>query len=234
MEPFLCSLLFPSPFSLSFSLSFFSYLSLFLFPLKKQRREVSINRPASYEPAALPLRHPAYLPFSPLSLLFLVPSLLSEIYILKRFHCRESNPGRKRERLACYQLHHNGLILYPLLSFLSFFSFPSLLLLILLPFLCLLLVSWCSWLSHHFHVVRVPGSNPGGTIFILHNQSDTILFIPFNYIITDHLPIYFIYIQYNPCNYNFFPFYRLIILIFLFVSFKKAAEGSFDQPTCKL
>ena len=26
---------------------------------KKQRREVSINRPASYEPAALPLRHPA-------------------------------------------------------------------------------------------------------------------------------------------------------------------------------
>ena len=26
-------------------------------------------------------------------------------------------------------------------------------------------VSWCSWLSHHFHVVRVPGSNPGGTIF---------------------------------------------------------------------
>ena len=28
-------------------------------------------------------------------------------------------------------------------------------------------VSWCSWLSHHFHVVRVPGSNPGGTIFVL-------------------------------------------------------------------
>ena len=27
-------------------------------------------------------------------------------------------------------------------------------------------VSWCSWLSHHFDVVRVPGSNPGGTIFI--------------------------------------------------------------------
>ena len=95
-------------------------------------------------------------------------------------------------------------------------------------------VSWCSWLSHHFHVVRVPGSNPGGTIFILHNQSYTILFISYIYIITDRLPIYFIYIQYNPCNYNFFPFYRLIILIFLFVSFKKAAEGSFDQPTCKL
>ena len=27
---------------------------------KKQRREVSINRPASYEPAALPLRYPAF------------------------------------------------------------------------------------------------------------------------------------------------------------------------------
>ena len=27
------------------------------------------------------------------------------------------------------------------------------------------LVSWCSWLSHHFYVVRVPGSNPGGTIY---------------------------------------------------------------------
>ena len=26
-------------------------------------------------------------------------------------------------------------------------------------------VSWCSWLSHHLDVVRVPGSNPGGTIF---------------------------------------------------------------------
>ena len=90
----------------------FSYLSFLFSPLKKQRREVSINRPASYEPAALPLRHPAYLPFSPLSLLFLVPSLLSFISLLKRFHCRESNPGRKRERLACYQLHHNGLLYY--------------------------------------------------------------------------------------------------------------------------
>ena len=29
-------------------------------------------------------------------------------------------------------------------------------------------VSWCSWLSHHFYVVRVPGSNPGGTIFMLY------------------------------------------------------------------
>ena len=26
-------------------------------------------------------------------------------------------------------------------------------------------VSWCSWLSHHFDVVRVPGSSPGETTF---------------------------------------------------------------------
>ena len=204
MEPFLCCIspllsfsplfLFPLSSSLRlfshFSPFFSSYLSFPLLPLKKQRREVSINRPASYEPAALPLRHPAYLPFSPLSLLFLVPSLLSFISLLKRFHCRESNPGRKRERLACYQLHHNGLILYPLLSFLSFFSFPSLLLLILLPFLCLLLVSWCSWLSHHFHVVRVPGSNPGGTIFMLLSLPFSLfsLFFPFFFFLLIPVP----------------------------------------------
>ena len=28
----------------------------------------------------------------------------------KKLHRRESNPGRKRERLECYQLHHNGLL----------------------------------------------------------------------------------------------------------------------------
>ena len=59
------------------------------------------------------------------------------------------------------------------------------------------LVSWCSWLSHHFHVVRVPGSNPGGTIFAVS---------------------------------SFFPF----LLPLDCPPFKKAAEGSFDQPTCKL
>ena len=56
--------------------SFFYYHTycFFCWLLKKQRREVSINRPASYEPAALPLRHPAYLPFFILPLLFLVRS----------------------------------------------------------------------------------------------------------------------------------------------------------------
>ena len=33
---------------------------------------------------------------------------------IKKLHRRESNPGRKRERLECYQLHHNGFILYAL------------------------------------------------------------------------------------------------------------------------
>ena len=51
-----------------------SYLPFPYETLKKQRREVSINRPASYEPAALPLRHPAYLPFFIHPLLFLVRS----------------------------------------------------------------------------------------------------------------------------------------------------------------
>ena len=35
-------------------------------------------------------------------------------------------------------------------------------------------VSWCSWLSHHFYVVRVPGSNPGGTIVFM-PERDAIL-----------------------------------------------------------
>ena len=37
-------------------------------------------------------------------------------------------------------------------------------------------VSWCSWLSHHLDVVRVPGSNPGGTILFSPNLS-SVLFI---------------------------------------------------------
>ena len=114
-------------------------------------------------------------------------------FLEKKLHRRESNPGHKRERLVCYQLHHNGL--HSLLLVVDLFPFfYSLLFLLTMMFLflrlLLRLVSWCSWLSHHFHVVRVPGSNPGGTTF----------FFPF-------------------------PF---------FFEKKKAAEGSFDQPTCKL
>ena len=43
-----------------------------------------------------------------------------------KFHRRESNPGRKRERLACYQLHHNGLLMFYLLCFLLPCLLPSL------------------------------------------------------------------------------------------------------------
>ena len=45
--------------------------------------------------------------------------------------------------------------------FLFFFDYASLL------FLYINKVSWCSWLSHHLDVVRVPGSNPGETMFFL-------------------------------------------------------------------
>ena len=69
-------------------------------------------------------------------------------------------------------------------------------------------VSWCSWLSHHFYVVRVPGSNPGGTIFVLF-MTTSLYFIL-------NAPYYFIILSYS------------------IPLFKKAAEGSFDQPTCKL
>ena len=98
---------------------------------KKQRREVSINRPASYEPAALPLRYPAFTShvlcfFAPPFFIFF-PFVFSMKMNIK-FHRRESNPGRKRERLACYQLHHNGLLMIGLLRFLlpCLLSFSSL------------------------------------------------------------------------------------------------------------
>ena len=83
------------------------------------------------------------------------------------------------------------------------------------PFMCLFPVlfpevSWCSRLSHHFYVVRVPGSNPGGTIFMLPSLlSYPILFLslpfffllypllyppfpPFTYPL--HLPFFFFFI----------------------------------------
>ena len=43
----------------------------------------------------------------------------------KKLHRRESNPGHKRERLVCYQLHHNGFLLLPFsLPFLSVLLYP--------------------------------------------------------------------------------------------------------------
>ena len=94
---------------------------------------------------------------------------MTYVSFLKKLHHRESNPGHKRERLVCYQLHHNGLhYLLLVVDLFPFFHFLLFLLTMMFLFLRLLLrlVSWCSWLSHHFHVVRVPGSNPGGTILL--------------------------------------------------------------------
>ena len=104
------------------------------------------------------------------------------------------------------QLHHNGLLipcLYSLLLMsLHFFLFLCWLLCFLTILLrwCLWLpylhreVSWCSWLSHHFHVVRVPGSNPGGTIFVLLCRLPFI-FSFFASIFLSYFPILFPYLK---------------------------------------
>ena len=62
-----------------------------------------------------------------------------------------------------YIFFHPGIPSFFLSAAVYFFSFS----------LITCAVSWCSWLSHHFHVVRVPGSNPGGTIL-------TTLLLPWN------------------------------------------------------
>ena len=63
-----------------------------------------------------------------------------------------------------YIFFHPGIPSFFLSAAVYFFSFS----------LITCAVSWCSWLSHHFHVVRVPGSNPGGTTFQL--SGDLLLF----------------------------------------------------------
>ena len=77
---------------------------------KKQRREVSINRPAGYGPAALPLRHPA-LHHLVCVRLYHLKSKKAKKKEKREFQRRESNPGLKRERLECYRLHHIGFYL---------------------------------------------------------------------------------------------------------------------------
>ena len=57
-------------------------------------------------------------------------------------------------------------------------------------------VSWCSWLSHHLDVVRVPGSNPGGTILFF-----SITIYKISYILTSRycVIIFFsLYLSHNP------------------------------------
>ena len=71
-------------------------------------------------------------------------------------------------------------------------------------------VSWCSWLSHHLDVVRVPGSNPGGTILFSPNLS-SVLFI-FISLFPFRTPLLFSY----PTLY-LSVFFFLHILSFLFI-----------------
>ena len=56
-----------------------------------------------------------------------------------------------------YIFSHLGIPSFFLSAAVYFFSFS----------LITCAVSWCSWLSHHFYVVRVPGSSPGETTFFL-------------------------------------------------------------------
>ena len=67
----------------------------------------------------------------PIYLFFFLPFLIFSFYSVKKLHRRESNPGHKRERLVCYQLHHNGLLLllffallFPYFPFSCFFFIP--------------------------------------------------------------------------------------------------------------
>ena len=112
--------------------------------------------------------------------------------------------------------------LFPLLSPLStypplspLFSFPSAysFLFPTLPvfFFSFKKVSWCSWLSHHLDVVRVPGSNPGGTILF-----PPFILIPYSsyfFLFSLCLPLY----PFIPTPFSFFipdPLYSLLSLPF--------------------
>ena len=136
---------------------YFQKLIILTFPsfYFKKAAEGSFDQPTcklwACRATTAPPRYPYYTWYPLIWDIFFVTH--PDIDYIKKLHRRESNPGHKRERLVCYQLHHNGLLYYaPVRIYkISFFLYYQ-------------QVSWCSWLSHHFHVVRVPGSNPGGTI----------------------------------------------------------------------
>ena len=85
-----------------------------------------------------------------------------------------------------YIFFHPGIPSFFLSAAVYFFSFS----------LITCAVSWCSWLSHPFHVVRVPGSNPGGTIL-------TTLLLPWN-----------ASLLYVPCLYTFLLLYPFMSWVF--------------------
>ena len=87
-----------------------TYLSFFYF---KKAAEGSFDQPTcklwACRATTAPPRYPYYIS----SLLTLSYSLSYPFsFIYKKLHRRESNPGHKRERLVCYQLHHNGFLCY--------------------------------------------------------------------------------------------------------------------------
>ena len=95
-------------------MTIYQYMPVFLYhtylPLMKLKKSSGGKfRSTDLQVMSLPRYHCA----TPLSMSY-VPMFYSSFFtfqnILKKLHRRESNPGRKRERLACYQLHHNGLL----------------------------------------------------------------------------------------------------------------------------
>ena len=96
-------------------MTIYQYMPVFLYhtylPLMKLKKSSGGKfRSTDLQVMSLPRYHCA----TPLSMSY-VPMFYSSFFtfqnILKKLHRRESNPGRKRERLACYQLHHNGLLI---------------------------------------------------------------------------------------------------------------------------
>ena len=89
---------------------------------------------------------------------------MNNIYVYVYEHEQERQDTTRQDLYTCeYPVYAPfSLFLLPYVFFMysTFFPFCLSYSFVLL----LLLVSWCSWLSHHFYVVRVPGSSPGGTI----------------------------------------------------------------------
>ena len=109
------------------------YLYLYAYPFREKKLDPTNrirtsdlrNSITNYSPPLYQLSYGR----CPFYLFFFLPFLIFSFQIVKKLHRRESNPGHKRERLVCYQLHHNGLLLllffallFPYFPFFCFFS----------------------------------------------------------------------------------------------------------------
>ena len=130
-----------SSLSLLFLFSLLPFFPLFSFfclykkvdPTNRIRTSDLRNSITNYSPPLYQLSYGR----CPIYLFFFLPFLIFSFYSVKKLHRRESNPGHKRERLVCYQLHHNGLLLllffallFPYFPFSCFFFLFPLYLLI--------------------------------------------------------------------------------------------------------